>query len=72
MTDQSWHADALCRQCDPDLWFGDDRKETTDHRMAVKICGNCPVRAMCLADALDREEPHGIWGGMTARERAKL
>ena len=29
----------------------------------------CPVRAECLWDAISRDEPHGIWGGLSHRER---
>lgn len=29
----------------------------------------CPVRLDCLWDAISREEPHGIWGGLSHRER---
>jgi WhiB family transcriptional regulator, redox-sensing transcriptional regulator len=39
---------------------------------AKRICGQCPVRAACLADALDRREPHGVWGGLNEDERAEL
>src|SRR5581483_8543257 len=34
-----------------------------------QICSLCPVRAECLADALHRREPHGVWGGLTTNER---
>lgn len=29
----------------------------------------CPARADCLWDAISRDEPHGIWGGYSHRER---
>jgi WhiB family redox-sensing transcriptional regulator len=32
----------------------------------------CPARLNCLWDAVEREEPHGIWGGMSHRERNAL
>ena len=32
----------------------------------------CPVRKDCLWDAIQREEPHGIWGGLSHRERNAL
>ena len=31
--------------------------------MAKGICRGCPLRADCLAGALSRAEPHGVWGG---------
>ena len=30
---------------------------------AISICDTCPVKAQCLADAENRNERHGIWGG---------
>ena len=32
----------------------------------------CPVRKECLWDAVQRDEPHGIWGGLSHRERNAL
>jgi len=36
---------------------------------ARAVCAACPVRAACLAHALAHDEPWGIWGGLTTRER---
>jgi len=33
---------------------------------------HCPVRKECLWDAVSRDEPHGIWGGLSHRERNAL
>ena len=30
---------------------------------AKVLCLDCPVRDLCLAGALERREPHGVWGG---------
>lgn len=30
---------------------------------AKRLCTGCPVREECLAGALARREPHGVWGG---------
>lgn len=32
----------------------------------------CPVRALCLAEALDNRIEWGVWGGLTERERRQL
>ena len=32
----------------------------------------CPVRKDCLYEAVKTEEPHGIWGGYSHRERNAL
>ena len=41
----------------------------TSWAQARRFCASCPVRDECLAHALEHEEPHGMWGGMTPNER---
>lgn len=36
---------------------------------AKAVCATCPVRAECLAWALDTRDPHGVTGGLTPEER---
>lgn len=45
---------------EPDLWFAD---APTDLERAKTLCGLCPIRQQCLAVALQRAEPWGVWGG---------
>ncbi len=40
--------------------------------MARKICGPCPVRTDCLIASFESNEPHGVWAGITHRERHAL
>ncbi len=49
-----------CHMTEPDLWFSDDPREL---QHAKALCAECPVRSQCLAAALDRAEPWGVWGG---------
>jgi WhiB family redox-sensing transcriptional regulator len=49
-----------CRRFDPDLWFADSPAEL---ELAKSLCGDCPVRVECLAGAVQRAEPWGVWGG---------
>jgi len=49
-----------CRVQDPDLWFAESPARLEE---AKRLCMECPVRAACLAGALDRAEPWGVWGG---------
>jgi WhiB family redox-sensing transcriptional regulator len=37
---------------------------------AREVCGRCPVRRECLADALETKERFGIRGGLTPEERS--
>lgn len=58
---QSAGLDLPCRSGDnPDLWFADT---PADLEQAKGLCVDCPVRAECLAGALARQEPWGVWGG---------
>lgn len=52
--------DLPCRRFDPDLWFADSPAEL---ELAKAMCGDCPVRLECLAGAVERAEPWGVWGG---------
>ncbi len=45
---------------DPDLFFAES---PADIARAKELCRGCPVAAACLAGALDRAEPWGVWGG---------
>jgi len=49
-----------CRSGDADLWFAEQPSEL---ERAKSFCGSCPVREACLAGALARREPWGVWGG---------
>ena len=42
------------------LFFSD---HVLDIARAKAICGKCALRESCLSDALEREEPWGVWGG---------
>jgi WhiB family redox-sensing transcriptional regulator len=49
-----------CRSGDPELWFAE---HTAQVEQAKALCRTCPVREGCLAGAIEREEPWGVWGG---------
>jgi WhiB family redox-sensing transcriptional regulator len=49
-----------CRRENPELFFAETPQ---DVEVAKALCLDCPVRAECLAGALDRREPWGVWGG---------
>lgn len=42
------------------LFFSD---HILDIARAKAICARCALSESCLRDALDREEPWGVWGG---------
>jgi WhiB family transcriptional regulator, redox-sensing transcriptional regulator len=45
---------------EPELFFAES---PDDVEMAKALCRECPARAACLAGALRRREPWGVWGG---------
>ena len=49
-----------CHRVDPDLFFAES---PTDVERAKALCTDCPLRTACLAEALERREPWGVWGG---------
>lgn len=70
----TWQHRAACRKApDDSIWYPADRSNIA---LAKFICGQCPVRAECLEDALateggrSGENRHGIRGCMTPEERA--
>jgi WhiB family redox-sensing transcriptional regulator len=49
-----------CRVNDPELFFAES---PADVEYAKSLCSGCPARLACLAGALVRHEPWGVWGG---------
>ncbi|MGH3726171.1 MAG: WhiB family transcriptional regulator [Mycobacterium sp.] len=70
-----WRVKAVCRSLPTDIFYhaesqrGVSRKK---HEMQAKrICNECPVCRQCAAHAIKTDEPHGVWGAMTTRERRR-
>jgi WhiB family transcriptional regulator, redox-sensing transcriptional regulator len=51
--------DLACTQA-PDLFFAESPQDVDQ---AKAMCRGCSVRIACLAGALERSEPWGVWGG---------
>ena len=49
-----------CRVNEAELFFAES---PSDVELAKALCLGCPVRTECLAGALERREPWGVWGG---------
>jgi WhiB family transcriptional regulator, redox-sensing transcriptional regulator len=45
---------------DPDLFFAE---LPPDVETAKALCRGCAIRLACLAGAMERREPWGVWGG---------
>ena len=69
-----WRAAAACGDVDPELFFPAAASGVTyalQVAEAKRVCAGCPVRAECLAYALDHL-PDGVAGGLNAAERRAL
>nr|WP_286175259.1 WhiB family transcriptional regulator [Mycobacterium sp. DL99] len=69
----SWQLHGRCRDHPAEAFFPDQvrgRQLRKREDAAKAICRDCPVLARCRDHALAAPEPYGIWGAMTARERA--
>jgi hypothetical protein len=65
-----WTKAAACRDVDPERFFPD---EAAFNGHALSVCEDCPVRFDCLRDALEQKDnPEGVWGCTTKRQRNKL
>ncbi|MFC7646585.1 WhiB family transcriptional regulator [Streptosporangium lutulentum] len=69
---------ALCG-LDPELHTGPDAftDESADERaareqVAREVCAECPVRALCLARALETRPSSGVWASILAADLLAL
>ena len=69
--DEPWRLAAACRGLLGAVDFWPDEFRSTEVAPAKAVCAQCAVREECLERALRRPE-HGVWGGLTASERAKV
>lgn len=69
LTPPAWVTEGLCAQVDPELFFPEKGGST---RTSKGVCAACPVRVECLTWALEHDERHGVWGGLSERERRRL
>lgn len=67
--DEPWIEDAACRGMDTEIFFPHQGDDT---RPAKAVCDGCTVRSECLDYALRTGEHHGVWGGLSERERRKV
>lgn len=68
---RDWREDATCAGMPVDVFFPDPG-DTRAERKAKEICTGCPVRMDCLEWAQDVERRHGIFAGMTPKQRKYL
>lgn len=60
-----------CALNDSAIWFPvTETPESTEQ--AKNLCHTCKIMDSCLADALERDDRNGVWGGMSTPERRAL
>lgn len=66
--EDNWTTEAACAGTEVDFYA------TTESEVekALEICSSCPVRKICMQEALDRSERFGVWGGATATELRRV
>ncbi|HEU5385884.1 MAG TPA: WhiB family transcriptional regulator [Streptosporangiaceae bacterium] len=64
-----WRQQAACHGTDLNLFYPERGQPAGPAR---QVCARCPVRQPCLEYALSNRITHGIWGGLTVRERRPL
>lgn len=68
-TRPDWHADANCRGLDPELFFPGVGESIAQVRA---VCRACDVQVECATFALNNGEHHGVWGGLSEKERRQI
>lgn len=66
---ESWMLGAPCAGTDVEAFFPEVGGSA---KAAKRICAGCDIRERCLQYAVERDERHGVWGGLSARERHRL
>jgi WhiB family redox-sensing transcriptional regulator len=82
MNNREWYAEARCANVDPTTEIFYPPRDKTRYKVlaaqAKTYClgknglNHCPVRAECLWEAIESDDQHGIWGGLSHRERNAL
>lgn len=76
MTDLDWHHQAACKDLPVLLFFPPEGERQPERDLreanAKAVCNTCPVRMRCLEEALQRNDKHGIWGGLNPDERVSV
>lgn len=69
MDELGWTGRARCQGAAAELFFVRGLREAGP---ALRLCQRCEVRDPCLEYALANDIDHGVWGGLTERQRRSL
>ncbi len=72
----AWQLHAACRGMSSSYFFHPTNERGLERQARIQrakqICAGCPVIDACRQQALDLQEPYGIWGGLSEDERLIL
>jgi len=66
---ESWRDKAKCHGTNPELFFSVAKEDIT---AAKNFCADCPVKEACLDFAMTSHQEHGVWGGMSEKDRRNI
>lgn len=72
---KDWRSQAACMAViEPERVFFPiaEEPDIEDVAEAKAVCATCPVACECLVYAIQTNQGHGIWGGLTPPEREEL
>jgi hypothetical protein len=61
-----WMRNGACRGSNTNLFFPE---QGGDVRSPKAVCADCPVKIECAEYAIPQAGLHGVWGGLSERER---
>jgi len=67
--DLGWFDQASCRGMDTSVFFLELGLTTREAEIAKAVCRGCPVIKPCLNYAINTDSKHGIFGGLSPKER---
>ncbi|SLH31856.1 Putative transcriptional regulator, WhiB family [Mycobacteroides abscessus subsp. massiliense] len=70
VADLSWQDEAACRGLPTEWWFP-QQGSSHECQRAKAISRSCPVKAQCLQFAIEVHDQHGIYAGLSLRDRRK-
>lgn len=66
-----WREGAACFD-HPEVDFFAAPDSSVELTRAKALCAGCSVREQCLVFAIETNQPDGVWGGLTAKERMRV
>jgi WhiB family redox-sensing transcriptional regulator len=74
MNTEKWRKQAACAGAPIETFiFHDDVKYSKTTKLkALEYCNSCPVKQDCLRFAYNNNIQHGVYGGLTPKERRKF